>query len=213
MKAKDERKELENMIDQASHAIDGNVPRPGDTPELQNEPAFDADLDELQKDCNKRARKLIKNSTGFVLTDEQVKQNPYLKNKMDVDIISLAGMLYQMECTKLMQRTLMEEVRHGAQHPRMYEVFSGLSKTIADINKQLLQTVEAIKVTYIDLKDNINRKKEELHALGEGNLSRNEKGLVSHGTKDLIKQTKQRKAEKIKNKNNNNDIEDVEEIK
>ena len=210
MRAKDERKELEKMIDTASQAIDGNVPGGNDTPELQNEPAFELDIDQLQKECDKKARKLIRNSTGFVLSDEQVKQNPYLKNKMEVDLISLSGMLYQMECSKVMQRSLMEEVRHGAQHPRMYEVFSGLSKTIADLNKQLLQTVEAIKVTYLDIKDNIRQNNNELKSISDGGMMRNEKGLVAMGTKDLIKQTKALKAKQ--NGYKNDDIEDAQEI-
>jgi hypothetical protein len=109
-------------------------------------------------------------------------------------MISLSGMLYQLEVNKTMQTALMEEVRSGAMHPRMFEVFGGLSKTIGELNKQLLQTVEAIKVTYRDLKDDIRE--------------RNQKGLLTLGTKELIKKTKMDKIENQRNKDQ--DIEDVE---
>ena len=208
MKIKDEKKALEKMIEAADDVIEGNIPKPGDTPELQGGPMFEIDYDQLEKDCNKKAKKLIKNATGFVLTDEFVKENPYLKNKMDIDIISLSGMLYQMELTKIMQKALTEEVRHGAMHPRMFEVFSGLAKTISENNKQLLQTVEAIKTTYLDIKDNARQNSDDIKAIGDGGVMRNEKGIIALGTKDLIKQTKQLKAAQ----KNNEDIEDVEEI-
>lgn len=208
MKIKDEREELEKMINGSSDNI-GKEATTNDTPELQMEPAFDFDFDKLQKECDKQAKKMIHNATGFMLSDEIVKQNPYLKNKMSVDIISLSGLLYQLETNKTMQTALMEEVRAGAMQPRMFEVFGGLSKIIGDLNKQLIQTVEAIKVTYRDLKDDIREKNQDMAALGEGGLQKTEKGILALGTKELIKQTKQMKIDMKEHK----DVEDVEEIK
>ena len=190
MKIRDERVELENMLNIATDAIDGDVPKPGDTPELDNEPAFDIDYDKLEKTCEKQAKRLIKSQTGLMVNDEYVKGNPYIKEKLSVDIISLAGMLYQVEVTKIMQKDLIEEVRHGAKHNRMYEVFSGLTKTIGDMNKQLLQTVEAIKSTYKDLRYDFQEIQEDKNKQIEGGVSLNAKGLVTVGTKDLIKQVK-----------------------
>lgn len=207
MKIKEERDELEKMITQSSDQI-GKEATPADTPELAMDPAFDIDFELLQKDCDKKARKMIHNATGFMLSDQVIKDNPYLKNKMQVDMISLSGMLYQLEVNKTMQTALMEEVRAGAMHPRMFEVFGGLSKTIGELNKQLLQTVEAIKVTYRDLKDDIRERNQDMAAIGEGTLQRNQKGLLTLGTKELIKKTKMDKIESQRNKDQ--DIEDVE---
>jgi hypothetical protein len=62
------------------------------------------------------------------------------------------------------------------------------------MNKQLLQTVEAIKSTYKDLKYDIQEMQDEsAKLLTEGNgggISRNSKGLIAVGTRDLIKQVK-----------------------
>ena len=207
MKIKEERKELEKIIDQSSNKI-GNEPSPTDTPELTMEPAFDIDFNKLQKDCDTKAKKMIRNATGFMLSDLLVKENPYFKNKMQVDVISLAGMLYQLEVNKTMQTTLMEEVRAGAMHPRMFEVFGQLSKTIGDLNKQLLQTVEAIKITYRDLKADIREKNQDLAAIGEGYLTKNDKGIIALGTKELIKETK-----KLKAMQQQNNIQNVKTLK
>lgn len=207
MKIKDEREELEKMINSSSDKI-GNEPE--GTPELAMDPAFDIDFEKVQKSCDRKAKKMIANATGFMLTDEIVKDNPYLKNKMEVDVISLAGMLYQLEVSKTMQTALMEETRAGALHPRMFEVFGQLTKTISELNKQLLQTVEAIKVTYRDIKNDIREKNQDLAAIGEGSMARNEHGIVALGTKELIKETKKLKASQNGKKD---DIQDIEEIK
>lgn len=193
MKLKEERDELEKMINNSSEKI-GKELTPKDAPELAMEPAFTIDFEQLQRDCEKRAKKMIHNATGFMFSDEVVKDNSYLKNKMQVDIISLAGMLYQLSVNETMQKALMEEVRSGAMHPRMFEVFGQLSKTIGDLNKQLLQTVEAIKITYRDLKQDIREKNQDMAALGTGGLVKNEKGILALGTKELIRETKKLKA-------------------
>lgn len=204
MKIKEERDELEKIINNSSEKI-GKEVKPAEAPELAMEPAFHIDFEELQKDCEKKAKKMIHNATGFMFSDELVKDNPYLKNKMQVDIISLAGMLYQLSVNETMQKALMEEVRSGAMHPRMFEVFGQLSKTIGDLNKQLLQTVEAIKVTYRDLKQDIRERNQDMAAIGQGSLIKNEKGIIALGTKELINETKKLKAAQ----NGAIDIEDI----
>jgi hypothetical protein len=169
------------------------------------------DFDKVQKDSKKKAKKMIKEATGFMLTDQVVKENPYLKNKMEIDVMSLSGMIYQMDVNREMQKALMEEVRHGAVHPRNFEVFSQLTKTINEINKQMLQTVEAIKQTYKDLNYDIEERQQRLKALGEGEqgkLVENENGIVALGSKELIKKTKALKAQKRKEQDD--DISDVE---
>jgi len=206
MKIRDERSELEAIINSSPEKIGNEVI---DASELKMDPTFTLDFDELQKICDRKAKKLIYTVTGFMLSDELVRENPYFKNKMQVDVISLAGMLYQLEVNKTMQTTLMEEVRSGATHPRMFEVFGQLSKTIGELNKQLLQTVEAIKMTYRDLKDDV-REKNQNAALGEGNLQRNDKGIIALGTKELIRETKklkmaQQNIEDVEVTNNNAD--------
>jgi hypothetical protein len=90
----------------------------------------------------------------------------------------------------------MEEVRNGATHNRNFEVFGQLSKTIGELNKQLLQTVEAIKSTYRDIRFDAKEKENELKAIGPGQngMVRNGHGLVALGTKELIKETKKLKS-------------------
>ena len=106
------------------------------------------------------------------------------------------------------QKDLIEEVRHGAKHNRMYEVFSGLTKTIGDMNKQLIQTVEAIKSTYKDLQYDMREMSDDAQrSLTDGNMSRNSKGLIAIGTRDLIKQVKL-----LRHPDNQGELEDIQDV-
>jgi len=215
MSIKGERENLEKMIAGSNPTIDGPVAPAGNNPELKMEPAFTMDFDRTKRNCHRRARRMVNNATGLMLSDEMVAGNPYLKNKMQVDIISLSGLLYQLEVNEMMQEALMEEVRSGAAHPRMFEVFGNLSKTIGDLNKQLLQTVEAIKMTYRDVKGDIREKAEELKAIGphESGVMRNKDGIVAMGTKELINETKKLKIAQNEARQSIIDVEDIEEEK
>jgi len=204
MKIKEEKEQLEKMIMNSSDKIGTEMPSPA--AELKMEPAFDTDFNEVQKECEKKAKKLIHNATGLMLTDELIKNNPYLKNKMQVDIISLTSILYQLSVNETMQKALMEEVRSGSLHPRNFEVFAQLTKVIGEIGKQVIQTTEAIKGTYRDLKNDIREKNQDMAMLTESGLTKNSKGILTVGSKDLINETKKLKMQA-------NNIQDVQEIK
>ena len=209
-RAKDTRDELEKLANGSSDSLEGEMP-PGTEEALRIAPAFSMDFKKTKKNCKRRARAMVKKATGLMLSDEVVAENPYMKHKMQVDIISLTGLLYQLEVNEMMQETLMEEVRVGAAHPRMFEVFQGMSKTIGELNKQLIQTVEAIKITYKDIKGDIRERDDELKAIGqgEGGMMRNKDGLVSMGTKGLIQEARKAKmAAKTED-----EVQDIEEIK
>lgn len=217
MKLKEEREKLEKLLEGTSDHISDDVPVPGAIPEeLQAEPTMGIDFSELQETCKGEARILLNNSIGFILTKEVINDNAYLKSKLDVDILSLSGMLYQLRVNEEMQKALMNEVDRGMINPRMFEVFSGLSKTIADINKQLIGTVEAIKSTYKEVKIDFNEKKHEAlgnHNTSTGMLSTGEPGsVVSMGTKELIQKIKREKAELAKVDHATPNVEDVDII-
>jgi len=209
MKIKDEREKLEKLIDSAPEKITDDVPIPGNIPEeLQTQSIMGIDFKELRSICTDEARIMLNNSIGFILSEDMIEGNNYLKNKLEVDILTLSGMLYQLRVNEAMQKAMMEEVDRGFMHPRMFEVFGQLSKTISEINKQLLQTVEALKVTYKDVKADIREK--ETEALGprrdqQGMITQGDGGVVSLGTKELINNMKRPKQTPP-------DIQDTEEI-
>ena len=213
MTIKDDRKILENLINNSQESIGSTPVSPEDTPEFQQTPSFEINIEKIKRKSIKKAKRMIKNATGIMLTSGMIKENPYLGDKMDMDIISLSGIVYQLEINEIMQASMIQEVRAGNIQARMYEVFATLTKVIGDLNKQLLQTIEAIKMTYKDIKLDIEDKQQELKAIGpnESGLTRNKDGIVAMGTKELIKETKRLKM--MQNiEFNNNEISDVQEV-
>jgi hypothetical protein len=213
MKIKDEREKLEKLIEASPEKITDDVPTPGNIPpELESHTTMGIDFSELRKTCENEARIILNDSIGFILSEAMIKNNNYLKNKLEVDILTLSGMLYQLKVNEAMQKALMEEVDRGFMNPRMFEVFSGLSKTIAEINKQLIQTLEALKVTYKDVKSDIREK--ETDALGpkqdsQGMITQGDGSSISFGTKELINKMKKTGRRYT---NDEEDIQDTEEV-
>ena len=199
MKAKEERKEIEKLLETSKDNIgDEENPLTG----LDNTEILKIDIDELKKQCEKDARIMINNSIKFILDTKTIKTNDYIKNKLEVDVMSLSGMIYQVRCNEAMQKALMEQVAQGALHARYFEVFGQLSKIIGELNKQTLATVEAIKMTYKDVKNDIKEK--EFDSLPKNRtqmLTSGDGSIIALGSKDLIKKAKSNRA-----------IEDVEPV-
>jgi len=214
MKLKEERKELEKMLNSSPDNIEKNVLKPEeDIPGLKAEPVTNVDFDQLKKDCEEDARIMITNAIAFIIPEDMIENNEYLKNKLEVDVISLGSMIYQLRTNEAMQKALIDQINLGMVNARMFEVFAAMSKTVGELNKQLIQTVEAIKETYKSFKEDIKEKRTE--ALGPtqqsvGILKSGDGGVVTRGTKELIKRVKDAKSNVF---NNNDDyIDDAEVI-
>ena len=218
MKATEERKKLEKLLDNTPNELESNSSINAD--ELMQEPILNIDFESLRDKCNFEARIMINNSVSIFL-DDKLKEDEYVKNKLEVDIISLSGMIYQLRINEDMQKALMKEVDKGLINPRMFEVFSIMSRQIGDLNKQLLATVEAIKSTYKDLKLDFKEKQHELTSaytqqeIGDGSknssysgnmLTTSDGSYVTMGTKEIIK------SMKMQNRTNNMNNADIIDI-
>lgn len=200
MKLRQERNELEKMIEGSPDEIDNNVPNPAeDIPELRANPVTDVNFVELKEQCETEANLMLTNAIAFIIPKDMVDNNEYLKDKLKVDTISLAGMIYQLRTNEIMQKALIDQVNLGMVNARMFEVFAGMSKTIGELNKQLIQTVEAIKETYKTFKSDVKEQRSE--AIGPqtggpaGMITTGDGGVVTRGTKELINNVKRIKHE------------------
>lgn len=201
MKIKEEKKELEKLLDSSPSEINKNVPQNEEgIPGLQAEPVTDVNFNELKEKCENEARVMLTNAIAFILPVDMLEDNDYIKNKLDVDVMSLSGMIYQLRTNEVMQKALIDQVNLGMVNARMFEVFSNMSKTIGELNKQLIQTVEAIKETYKAFRDDVKEKRTEAlgpQANGQGMLTTGDGGVVTRGTKELINNVKRIKTETI----------------
>jgi hypothetical protein len=153
---------------------------------------------------------MITNAIAFMIPEDMIENNDYLKNKLEVDVMSLAGMIYQLRTNEVMQKAMIDQINLGMVNARMFEVFAGMSKTIGELNKQLIQTVEAIKETYRTFREDVKEKRTE--ALGPGTrvsdmLTTGDGSVVTRGTKELINNVK-----RIKQENGNKEFIDEAEL-
>lgn len=194
MKAKDEREELRKMLDKAPNEMKDNVPNNAENiPGLKAEPVTDVNFEELRTKCENEAEIMLGNAIKFIIPEDMIENNEYLANKLRVDIISLAGMIYQLRTNEVMQKALIDQVNLGMVNARMFEVFAGMSKTIGELNKQLIQTVEAIKETYKSFREDVKEKRTEAlgpHSGPQGMITTGDGGVVTRGTKELINRVK-----------------------
>lgn len=214
MKAAEERKKIEELLVNSESNLEADTSITSD--ELTQDPILNIDFQSIREKCEYEARIMLNNSINIFLSDD-LREDEYVKNKLEVDIMSLSGMIYQLRMNEDMQKALMKEVDKGLINPRMFEVFSIMSKQIAELNKQLLATVEAIKSTYKDLKIDFKEKEHELNTsagnkeLGMGTpnmLTTADGSFVTMGTKDIIKNMREQKRNNI----NQEEIIDVKDI-
>lgn len=195
MKIKDEREELKKMLNTSPKEITQNVPESEESiPGLHAEPVTDVNFDELKLKCEIDARIMITNAISFIIPQDMIENNDYLKNKLEVDVMSLASMIYQLRTNEVMQKALIDQVNLGMVNSQMFRVFTEMSKTIAELNKQLIQTVEAIKETYKTFREDVKEKRTE--AIGPstqgptGMLTAGDGSVVTRGTKEMINNVK-----------------------
>ena len=137
MKLKEEKSELEKLLNSTqSDGLNKNSPTGDDIPELDAIPITDCNFTELKEKCEEEAEIMINNSIRFIIPLELFQNNEYLKNKLFIDKMSLAGMIYQVRTNEVMQKALIDQLNAGMVNARMFEVFSAMSKTIAELNKQ-----------------------------------------------------------------------------
>jgi len=140
-----------------------------------------------------------------------MQSNEYIKDKINMDVMSLAGMVYQLRTNEALQRTLISQISQGMAQPRMFEVFSMMSKTIGELNKQLIQTIEALKETYKGFKNDVKERQTEAlspsASSSTGMLTAGDGSVVTRGTKELINNVK-----KLKKAQSQGEINDAELI-
>lgn len=161
------------------------------------------DYDSIKKGLRKKARKTILGIVKHIIPNDIIDEE-YVQDKIEQDIETLADLYMQKENNVVMQRSIMEQVNAGNAMPRNYEVFGQLTDKIQSINKQIFDTEQRMRKTYVDLKYEIRDKIGEDFAIGvSGNNDtpkiENQSGMVVTSTRNLISGARQRHIDKINN--------------
>lgn len=169
---------------------------------------FDFDYESVRKGLRKKARKTVLNIVKHIVPDDII-NDEYIQDKIEQDIETITALYMQVETNTVMQRSLMDSICNGNCAPRMYEVFGQMTDKIQSINKQIVDTEQRLRKTYLDLKFETRDKQTELVDLGQSSMnmlpSTQNNSIVITSTKDLIASAKQKHIEQLKNKQSNND--------
>ena len=167
------------------------------------EPVFDFDYDSIRKGLRKKCRKTVLSMVKHILPPELAEEE-YILDKMEQDTDTLTDLYMQLETNKVMQKALLMAVQGGNMMPRMFEVFGQLTDKIQAINKQIVDTEQKIRKTYLDLKfETIDKQAELSEASNQkmitGGPMQTDNGVIFTSTKDLIAAAKKKHQEALAN--------------
>ncbi len=174
--------------------------------------------EQQKKGLRKKARKTILNVVKHIIPGDIIEEE-YIQDKIEQDIETMAALYLQLETNTVMQQSIVEMVSTGNAAPRMYEVFGQLTDKIQSINKQIFDTEQRIRKTYVDIKYEIRDKMSEDFSVGisgpgqQNMIESNGNGTVVTSTRNLIAGARKKHIEKINNENISNVKEAEFEVK
>jgi len=136
------------------------------------------------------ARDIVDAITEFYLDSETVSKISYVKQKTNVDKITVSNLLFQMKTAEHAIIKLLEEIDGGNLHARSFEVLASLQKSKMEIVKHLAQFMVIMETNYKNLRDDYRFKKAESTTTvdGEITIESNPDQNKFRGTRNLIEQ-------------------------
>ena len=166
--------------------------------QLMQEPLFFFDYDSERKGIRKKCRKTVLGIVNHVIPENMI-DDEYVQDKIEQDIETLTELYMQVKLNTVMQRANVEMTARGNYTARSTEVFGQLTDKIQSINKQIFDTEQRIRKTYLDLKFEIRDKKSEDFATGMS--GDNNAGMISNqsGNGHVLVSSSKSLIEEIKN--------------
>lgn len=149
--------------------------------QMMNEPLFTFDYEAERKGIRKKCRKTILGIVNHVIPPNMI-EDEYIQDKIEQDIETLTELYMQAKLNSVMQRANVEMTARGNYTARNTEVFGQLTDKMQSINKQIFDTEQRIRKTYLDLKYEIRDKQgEDFALLGTGNTGQQISGQSVNG--------------------------------
>lgn len=171
--------------------------------QMMQEPLFTFDYEAERKGIRKKCRKTILGIVNHVIPSEMV-EDDYIQDKIEQDIETLTELYMQVKLNTIMQRANVEMTARGNYTPRSTEVFGQLTDKIQSINKQIFDTEQKIRKTYLDIKFEIRDKQGENLSLCGGTDTKmlggptGDGGILVTSTKNMIDAAREMKIKAFK---------------
>ena len=143
------------------------------------------DFAQIIEECDTEALKIVTNTALFYLTKEEIQSDRYLMDKVDMDRMEISNLLFQSKSAKLTYVRLLEEIDGGNVHPRIFEVQSGLQKSMMEIMKSKTMYIQIMERSWRDIRQELQLKNTIEVGDGEGEFQAG--SLKSRGTRDFLK--------------------------
>jgi hypothetical protein len=117
--------------------------------------------DLVKTESDSTATGIVDSIAEFYLDRSIISEIPYVKQKNEVDKITVSNLLFQMKTAEHAIIKLLEEIDNGNTHPRTFEVLSSLQRSKMEIVKHLAQFMVIMENNYKSLKEDYRIKKSE----------------------------------------------------
>lgn len=145
------------------------------------------DYEELKHEVNTEAEELVVETAKFFFTEEEMKSQLYVIERMRADRLTISGLLFQMKTSEHAIIKLLELIDEGNVLPRQFEVLSSLQRAKMDIVKHLATIITLLQNNYKNLKHEYDMKDSSQKVEDAQLIESGETSLLTHGSKDLIK--------------------------
>lgn len=151
---------------------------------LGKEEKVKIDFLELKDDVHKQAKNAIETIVNFYFKLDDLNDNikSMIESKMDMDVVSLHSVLYQIKTSDYATAQILDEINNGVtiKSVRLFEALNGLQKTNIDSTKTLNSMLNTLDKQYSELHNTVEQKM--LEDFGDEDSNK-----VKRGTKNIIK--------------------------
>ena len=153
-----------NEIEPYSNQISENIKKI----ENENKKKNIINITDIQDISLTKASKIIEEFVNFFVPNNELKNNDFIKTKMEIDKFVLSKVIFQSETCDYAIIKLLQLIEDGVINARNFEVLSLLQKSSMEMLKFLVQLQHVIELTYRNYFDNFvltnlqNRKELEM---------------------------------------------------
>jgi hypothetical protein len=188
------RDELEKLISADTQALQALTAQASQL--LPSRAIGPLDYHNVKKDCEDTADEIVESVANFYLDARIIENTPYVKQKTNVDHITVSNLLFQMKTAEHAIIKLLEEIDNGNLHPRTFEVLSSLQRSKMEIVKHLAQFMIIMENNYKNLKIDYESKAAETHDVGHEEDEHTGNPMQTRGTRGMIEALRQAVPEK-----------------
>lgn len=188
--SKESAKEIKGSL---SDLLDGDEipPEPSNMPVANNNdefPEFNSheaiDLPSVSIKAESTAKKLMNSLLKIYLSSDIINNNEYVKAKSSLDKMTLKILIGQIQKTEHALDTMISNIDLGEMHPRMFEVYGGLQKTLLELLKHQTLHLHAMEESTKKIKSDIDLYSDMKPVESKKSSSNN--GKTNRGTRSIM---------------------------